>query len=188
MATTGDEVMLVTRQGIGFRFAETELRLASRISGGVRGIRLASGDEVVGMEIAKPDAYLLTVGIRGLGKLTPVSSYPIHHRGATGVIAMKVTDRTGPVAAVRVVYKGDEVMLISRSGVMKRTSTAELRALGRAAQGVQMISLDDGDEVATIASVEGASEEEAEEPTPPAKKGPRGGAGSDRPDGGKAKS
>ena len=173
LANPGDEVMMVTRKGQGFRFPEGELRLASRTSGGVRGIRLEQGDYVVAMEIAKPEAYLLTVGSKGLGKLTPVKSYPIHHRGTGGVIAMKITERTGPIATARVVYKGDEVMIISRSGVMKRTSTEELRSLGRASQGVQMINLDDGDEVASIASVEAPTEiAPEEEPPAPAPKKP----------------
>ncbi|MBI3953303.1 MAG: DNA gyrase subunit A, partial [Chloroflexi bacterium] len=174
MANPEDEVMVVTRNGRGFRFPEGELRLASRTSGGVRGIRLEPGDEVVAMEIAKADAYLLCVSNKGRGKLTPVKSYPVHHRGTGGVIAMRIADKAGAVAAARVVYKGDEIMLISRSGVMKRTSTEELRALGRVTQGVQVINLDEGDEVATVASAEGAVEDEAEAPTPPTKKPPRG--------------
>ena len=155
LAHDEDDVMMVTAQGKAIRFAATELRSASRASGGVRGIRLAtSEDEVVGLEIVVPDAMLLTISETGLGKRTDFDEYPRHSRGGQGVVTHTVTGRTGRVVSARAVTPMMEVMLISQSGIIMRTTVESIAKVGRAAQGVHVQGLSPGDRVASVAVID----------------------------------
>ena len=153
LARDGDDAVLVTAQGKALRFPVSSLRQASRQSGGVRGIKLSPGDEVVAMDIAQDGGHLLTVTARGYGKRTPLDQYPQQGRGGQGVITYKVSDRTGPVAAARVVRGGDEVAVASQDGVMLRTPVEEISVQGRSTQGVRLMDLAPGDAVACMAVV-----------------------------------
>ena len=97
------------------------LRSSSRTSGGVRGIRLEEGDKLVSMYVVIPDAYLLVVTVNGYGKLTPISEYKTQSRGGMGIKTLKVTDKTGKVAAAKLVNQNQQLMLISKDGMVIST-------------------------------------------------------------------
>ena len=160
-----DDVSCVSEQGQAIVFHANDVRAQLRSASGVRGIRLASGDRVIDMERMRRGAYLLVVSEKGLGKLTKVESYPVHHRGGGGVVTLKITNRTGPVAAARVVHPDEELMIISKNGIMLRTTLQQVRVTGRSAQGVRVIELDPGDSVASIASFDSSNDEQAGPPT-----------------------
>ncbi|MGD0765460.1 MAG: DNA gyrase subunit A [Dehalococcoidia bacterium] len=145
-----DDVVALSNQGKAVRFSVKELRSASRASGGVRGIQLRKGEDVVGMEVVTPKMQLLTVTANGYGKRTPFESYPRHHRGGGGVISHQVTDKTGPVVAARTVHDLQELMIISRDGIILRTRMDSIPPVGRAAQGVRLMGVTPGEAVASI--------------------------------------
>jgi DNA gyrase subunit A len=149
-----DNVMIVTEQGQSIIFPEDNLRVASRNSGGVRGINLEAGDRVIGMEIAHPDADVLVVGRRGYGKRTPVTGYPTQTRGGKGVLTMRVTDKTGPVGDFKIVRPGDRLLVSTSHGIVIRMPVDDIRQIGRNTEGVRVIRLEEGDEVRTIERVE----------------------------------
>ena len=165
----GDDVILVTEHGQSARFTVDVLREASRISGGVRGIRLGPGDALASMDVVAPDGQLLVVTYNGFGKRTPLSAYPVKGRGIGGVVAIKTTDKTGPVAGARVVFGHEELMMISAGGIVIRTAIETISEhTGRSTSGVRLMSLRQGDRLAAIAILEpsangsGASESLAE--------------------------
>ncbi|MCI0769985.1 MAG: DNA gyrase subunit A [Chloroflexi bacterium] len=160
----GDDVIGITEQGQAIRFPTKDVRPQLRNSSGVRGIRVAKGDRLLDMERVKEGAYLLVIGERGLGKLTRLENYMPHHRGTSGVLTLKITDRTGPVAAARVVHPDEELMIISTNGIMIRTTLRQVRVTGRAAQGVRIMDVDKGDTVASIASFDSSKDDEPDEP------------------------
>ena len=160
----GDDVIGITEQGLAIRFPIKDVRPQLRNSSGVRGIRVAKGDRLLDMERVKEGAYLLVIGERGLGKLTRLENYMPHHRGTSGVLTLKITDRTGPVAAARVVHPDEELMIISTNGIMIRTTLRQVRVTGRAAQGVRIMDVDKGDTVASIASFDSRKDDEPDEP------------------------
>lgn len=148
----GAEVILVTEHGQAVRFGIDALREASRVSGGVRGVRLAIGDRVASMDVVRPDAQLLVLTQNGFGKRTPLSAYPRKGRGTGGVRTLRATERTGPIAAARVVQGFEELMLISSGGIVIRTplDTISERS-GRATSGVTVMALRAGDRLAAMA-------------------------------------
>ncbi len=147
------EVILATRGGMAIRFRERDVRPMGRATEGVRGISLGARDEVVGMVVAAPEATLLVVSEEGLGKRSKIDSYRMQTRGGKGVINLKTTDRTGKVVAIKAVRPGEELMLITRNGVVNRQAAAEIRVIGRATQGVRLINLDPEDVVVDVARV-----------------------------------
>src|SRR5439155_466339 len=124
-----------------------------RASGGVRGMSLEPGDCVVGMEVARPDLDLLVVAQNGYGKRTALSEYPRHHRGGKGVRTMRITEKTGPIADLKVVEPDDRLLIITAGGIVIRTSVDEIRRIGRATEGVRVINLGPEDRVASIEAV-----------------------------------
>ncbi|MPZ50527.1 MAG: DNA gyrase subunit A [Dehalococcoidia bacterium] len=155
LAREDDDVVLVSTQGKAIRFTVAELRAASRTSGGVRGMRISnSDDEVVAMEIVESDAMLLTVSETGLGKRTEFGEYPRHSRGGQGVLTHNVTARTGKVVAARAVKAEDELILVSQSGIVIRTTVESISKAGRSAQGVHVMSIGPGDRVASVAVID----------------------------------
>ena len=149
-----DEVIIVTTDGQSVRFPVSELRSASRASGGVRGIRLGKGAHAVSMEIASAGDQILTLSSLGSGKRTPVEEYPAHHRGGSGVITFKVIDKTGPVAAARMVKDTQELIVISNQGIVLRTRMEGIAIQGRSTQGVAVIAVGPGDAVASVETIE----------------------------------
>ncbi|MDP6127506.1 MAG: DNA gyrase subunit A [Dehalococcoidales bacterium] len=156
LATDKDDVMMVTEKGQSIRFAVGNLRSSLRTSGGVFGIRLSSGDRVVSMEVAYLDAYLLVVTDQGYGKLTPVDSYPRQKRAGSGVRTFKLTEKGDGVAAARLTFLTQQVMIISADGIVIRTPASEkdpkkgITIQGRTTQGVRLMRLDEGDKVVAI--------------------------------------
>jgi len=132
-----------------------ELRAASRMSGGVRGMRLqAKDDEIVALETVVPGAMLLTTSETGLGKRTSFDEYPKHSRGGQGVITHNVTDRTGRVVSARAVFPSHELIVMSESGIVMRTTVDSIATVGRSAQGVHVMGVGQGDRVACVATID----------------------------------
>ena len=156
LASDQDKVMLVTQKGQAITFAVSNLRATSRTSGGVRGIRLAPDDQVVSMDIACPDSFLLVITTGGFGKLSPIGDYPRQHRAGSGVRTFKFTEQTGDVAAARVVSLSQQAMIISADGIVIQTPVKEkdprqgITVQGRSTQGVRLMRLSHGDRVVAI--------------------------------------
>ena len=150
--TTGrDEVSLSTRRGMSIRFHEEDVRPMGRAAVGVRGIDLEDGDVAVGMEILKPEGTLLSVTEHGYGKRSAVEEYRSQSRGGKGVIALKVTEKTGRVVGVSQVAETDEVMLVTDGGKIIRLGMGDLRVIGRNTQGGRLIGLAEKERVVSIA-------------------------------------
>ncbi len=148
-----DDVFLATRGGKSIRFREADVREMGRATQGVRGINLAPGDSVVGMVVVQRGATLLTATDRGMGKRSEVDDYRPQRRGGKGLINLKITPKTGRVVAVKEVTDDDELMLVTRNGVINRQPAREIRVIGRNTQGVRLISLDEGDKLVDVARV-----------------------------------
>ncbi len=153
IAGDDDEVVLGTREGMAIRYKATDVRAMGRGAAGVRGISLHKGDEVVGMAVIQPGMSLLTVCENGFGKRTDIEEYRLQKRGGGGVINIKATERNGKVVALRSVRDSDELMLITAGGIMLRTDVSSLREIGRATQGVKLISPGEGDKVVSVANI-----------------------------------
>ena len=185
LATDKDDVLLVTEGGQSIRFAVKSLRAVSRTSGGVRGVRLGKGDQVVAMDIIRPDGYVLVVTSGGSGKLTPVNAYPRQHRAGGGVRTFKLTEKTDSVAAAKVVTLAQQAMIISAEGIVIQTPIKEkdsnqgISTQGRSTQGVRLMRLDPGDAVVAIACFDKETKPDTKAQTKPKtkpKKGPKRGA------------
>ena len=167
MRTDGEQnILMATHNGQAICFAETDVRAMGREAVGVRGIRLRDGDWVVGAEIAQPDAGVLSITERGYGKRTPASEYirggeEPQHRGGSGMKNYNITDKTGPVAAVKVVQDSDDVLVVSDDGVIIRMEAAGISELGRATQGVRIMRLSEGARVISVALTDRAESEDA---------------------------
>ena len=167
MRTDGSRnILLATHNGQAICFAETDVRPMGREAVGVRGIRLKDGDWVVGAEIAQPDADVLSITENGYGKRTPAADYirggeEPQHRGGSGMKNYNITDKTGPVAAVKVVYDTDDVLVVSDDGVIIRMEAAGISELGRATQGVRIMRLSEGARVISVALTDRAESEDA---------------------------
>ena len=152
--TSGDdEIILASRGGKAIRFNESDLRLTGRATAGVRGLRLRGDDVVMGMVVVRPDSTLLVVSENGMGKRTEVDAYRLQKRGGTGVINLKTTERTGQVVAIKAVQEDEQLMVITKAGVVNRQRVAEISLIGRATQGVKLVNLDKGDIVVDVARV-----------------------------------
>ncbi len=147
------QILLATRAGMAIRFPESDARPMGRATEGVRGVNLRGDDEVIGMVVTREDANLLVVTEKGMGKRTEVDAYRLQGRGGYGVINVKVTDKTGEVVAVKAVTDDEQLMVITRNGVVNRQAVSEIRTIGRATQGVRLINLDSGDVVVDVARV-----------------------------------
>jgi DNA gyrase subunit A len=167
------DVMLCSSGGKAVRFAEGDVRTMGRTAGGVRGIRVPDGEEVISLIIPDADGLVLTASENGYGKLTPVDEFPLHGRGGQGVIAMQTTERNGRLVAATQVATTDELMLMSSSGTLVRTRAGEISVLGRNTQGVRLIRLDEGERLIGVEAVEpeavdGEVDDEIEEGQPDA--------------------
>jgi DNA gyrase subunit A len=166
LARIGDDVLLVSAQGRSIRFCVDDLRLASRTSGGVRGIHLDEDDSLASLNLVHPDdqSELLIVTEKGFGKRTLLQEYPRHHRGGKGITTSKINEKTGLIATARVVTEHDnDLMIISASGVVIRTEVNNVRIAGRVTQGVTLMRLNDGDAVVAIATTNGKKPDATDE-------------------------
>jgi len=158
----GDDVVLITKDGMSIRFSEADVRSMGRSAGGVRGINLEPGDALVAATVVVPDAALLVAGANGIGKRTGFDEYRVQSRGGKGIITMKTGDKTGGVVGALTVRDSDEIMLITTGGQMVRIPVQGIREAGRNTMGVKLVNLDAGDKLQAIAQVIG--EDAAEVP------------------------
>lgn len=163
--TSGDnEVLISTSQGQAIRFHEREVRPMGRVSRGVRGIRLRSGDRVIGMDIVEEGSSIFVISKYGYGKRTKVAQFTPHARGGVGIRSAVVNNKTGELIGVKSLSDSDgqEVIIISQHGQTIRLGIKDIPALGRATQGVRIMRLNEGDEVVSLAlvdTVDGTGEE-----------------------------
>ncbi|MEK5230188.1 DNA gyrase subunit A [Lysinibacillus sp. FSL K6-0232] len=148
------QVIIGTRDGMLVRFQEEDIRSMGRTAGGVRGIKLRDGDEVVGMEIIEPGQEILVVTAKGYGKRTAEEEYRLQSRGGVGLKTIHITDKNGPMVAVKTVDGSEDLMLITINGMLIRMDVNDISLIGRSTQGVRLIRLGDHELVATVAKVE----------------------------------
>jgi DNA gyrase subunit A len=159
LAEEGDDVLMVSRMGQAVRFHGKQARAMGRDTSGVAGMRLRGEDEVIEVDIAVDDADLLVVTENGYGKRTRVGDYPVKGRGTMGVKTVQLVEGKGRLAGARIVRDGYQVMLISDGGTVIRIPVDGIRRAGRATQGVIVMRLREGEQVATLAPVVGSDEE-----------------------------
>ena len=160
-----NDVMLVTHRGMSIRFNEEQARTMGRNSAGVRGIKPREGDFVVGLAVVNDDARLLVASENGLGKRTPFGDYMAKNRGGIGMLTMKCTEKTGPVVGSLSVEEADELMLMTDGGQSIRIRVSDVRETGRNAQGVKLVTLNEGEKLQAVARVmpDDESDQESEE-------------------------
>ncbi len=165
--TSGDdEVFLVTSSGMTIRFSEQDVRAMGRDAAGVRGVRLKAEDEVVSCDVARDEADILIVTDAGYGKRTKVERFNRQARGGQGVRGIRLTARRGRVVAAFMTSLDDEILLVSTSGVVIRTSVREIASQGRDATGVRVMNLGEGDAVAAVARMAGDTPDDGQSPLP----------------------
>jgi len=157
------EIFIGTHDGMAIRFEEGDVRPMGRTAYGVRGITLREGDYVVAIELVHPGGTLLTVTERGYGKRTEIDEYRVQSRGGVGIINISTSERNGHVAGVACVQEGDELLLITQQGMIIRMPTNDVRAIGRATQGVRLIDVEAEDGVVSVARLV-EKEDESEPP------------------------
>lgn len=173
MTDGNSEIVMALRSGRAIRFNESTVRPMGRTATGVRGVTLASAkDEVIGMiSVNNPEVTVLVVSEKGYGKRTDIDDYRVTNRGGKGVKTINVTDKTGELVAIKDVTDTDDLMIINKSGIVIRIGVSSLRVMGRATQGVRLITLKGDDEIASVAKVGHEEDEEetegisSEEPT-----------------------
>ncbi len=158
------EIVMALRSGRAIRFNESKVRPMGRNATGVRGVTLASEkDEVIGMiSINNPEITVLVVSEKGYGKRTDIDDYRVTNRGGKGVKTINVTEKTGELVAIKDVTDTDDLMIINKSGIVIRIGVGDLRVMGRATQGVRLITFKGDDSIASIAKVEHEDEIEEE--------------------------
>ncbi|MDN3585730.1 DNA gyrase subunit A [Pedobacter aquatilis] len=161
--TNGEsEIVMALRSGRAIRFNEKTVRPMGRTATGVRGVRLAHDkDEVVGMiAVNNPDVTVLVVSEKGYGKRTDIEDYRVTNRGGKGVKTINVTEKTGQLVSIKDVTDSEDLMIINRSGIVIRIPVSALRVMGRATQGVRLISLKGDDEIASVTKIDHEDDEE----------------------------
>lgn len=156
-----NDVVLATAYGMSIRFSEKDVREMGRTATGVRGIQLESGDRVIEMVVIRRESTLLVVSERGMGKRSVLGDYRVQKRGGKGIITLKRTAKTGSIVALKEVLPDDELMMVTRNGVIIRVPVEGIRVSGRNTQGVRVMNLDPGDAVMDVARVVKEEEEES---------------------------
>lgn len=158
------EIVMALKSGRAIRFNESTVRPMGRNATGVRGVTLAGlKDEVVGMiSVNTPESTVLVVSEKGYGKRTDIEDYRVTNRGGKGVKTINVTDKTGELVSIQNVTDKDDLMIINKSGIVIRIGVGDLRVMGRATQGVKLITFKGEDEIASIAKVEHEDEDETD--------------------------
>lgn len=160
--TNGDsEIVMALRSGRAIRFNEKTVRPMGRTATGVRGVRLAhENDEVIGMiAVNNPEVTVLVVSEKGYGKRTDIDDYRVTNRGGKGVKTLNVTEKTGQLVSIKDVTDSEDLMIINRSGIVIRIPVSALRVMGRATQGVRLISLKGDDEIASVTKIDHEDDE-----------------------------
>jgi len=154
MTNGENEVIISTKEGMAIRFSEDDVRPMGRPARGVKAIKLRPGDEVIDMELVDNEADLLMVSENGFGKRTPLKEYRLQSRGGRGIITMKITEKTGPLAAIKVVHEDDEIVMITSDGVIIRLEVSGIPVQGRSTQGVTLMKVENGQRVVSLAKFE----------------------------------
>ncbi|NRG98601.1 DNA gyrase subunit A [Streptococcus suis] len=157
------DVIMGTKFGYSVRFAEEDVRNMSRIATGVRGIKLREGDQLVGATMVSDDQEVLVLTEKGFGKRTPASEYPTKGRGGKGIKTLKVAEKNGSLAGLTTVSGDEDIMVITDTGVIIRTSVANISQTGRSTMGVKVMRLNDEAKIMTFALVDAAENKEEEE-------------------------
>ncbi|HLG23566.1 MAG TPA: DNA gyrase subunit A [Candidatus Nanoarchaeia archaeon] len=148
------EIMLATQNGLAARFKETDVRPTGRSAKGVRGISLKDKDSVVGMVVASNDKTLFNITENGFGKRTPITDYRLIKRGGFGVINIQCSERNGKVVSLCSVSDNDEIMIISKNGILIRVPASDISVIGRNTQGVKIMKLDETDKVVSAVKIQ----------------------------------
>jgi DNA gyrase subunit A len=154
------DIIMATKHGLSIRFHETDVRSMGRQATGVKGINLGEGDEVIGMDVVYPDMDVLVVTSRGYGKKTPSDEYRVQSRGGKGIKTIHCTGKNGYVVGLKMVHSDDDLMIITNAGVAIRIHVNSISTLSRNTQGVKLINVPEGEEVATVARVVNHDDEE----------------------------
>ncbi len=162
--TTGDQyIVIVTEQGQSICFHEEEVRVMGRTAAGVNAIKLLGDDKVAGMDVIREDStHILVVTAYGYGKRTAIEDYSIQGRYGIGARTLARNNRTGPLVATRCINERDGIMLMTRNGIVLRTSLNEIRETGRSTQGVSLMDVNEDDQVVSVAILPGANAESEE--------------------------
>jgi len=155
-----DDIILGTSGGQAIRFPENKVRPMGRSATGVIGVKLRPKDFVVGMVVVKREGTLLVASEKGYGKRSPIQDYRITNRGGVGIITLKVNDKIGSMIAIMEVVDQDDLMIVTASGMVIRQPVEQIRAIGRATQGVRLIRIDESDKIADIAKLVKSVEDE----------------------------
>ena len=148
------EILIGASNGLAVRFPESDVRPMGRAAAGVKGISLLAENYVISLTaVRRADAQIIVVGTRGMGKRTMVEEFRMTKRGAKGVIAMNITEKTGPICAILEVHDTQDLVVITTNGILIRQQVKDVRQLGRNTQGVRLIRLEEGDQIADIAMV-----------------------------------
>ncbi len=172
--TDGERELLIgSRLGKAIRFSESHIRAMGRASMGVRSMKLDEGDTVISMAVVEEGAQVLGITANGYGKRTEVDEYREQGRNGKGIIAMNLTEKTGPLAAQLLVQPAEDILLITDDGTIIRTNVDDIRVCGRNTQGVRLMRVADGSQVVGVARAEAEEEDTAEdvEPTPETENG-----------------
>jgi len=152
--TNGENyIFLGTREGKAIRFREDDVRAMGRPARGVRAMDLADGDTIIGAEVVEKDGLILSISENGFGKRTPLEDYRLTARGGKGVINMKLAPRIGKVVAILSVKEDTDLMIITRDGKIIRLESGEIRQAGRSTQGVRLVRMEGGDQVAAASVI-----------------------------------
>ena len=165
LTTGNDEIVIALKSGRAIRFNESQVRPMGRVATGVKGVTLSSDtDKVVGLVAVTNlnETQLLVISKKGYGKRSDIEDYRITKRGGKGVKTINVTEKTGELVAIHGVTDRDQIMIINKSGITIRMNIESLRIMGRATQGVRLIKLNEGDEIASIAKIERDAQDEDE--------------------------
>jgi DNA gyrase subunit A len=171
-----NDIVLATRHGMSIRFHEKDVRAMGRTATGVKGIELDKQDYVIDMVVVRRASTLLTVTEKGMGKRSELDEYRVQHRGGRGIITLKRTDKTGVIVALKEVLPDDELMMITKKGIMIRVPVEGIRISGRNTQGVKVMNLTPGDLVVDVARVVKEDEAANGEGNAADEDGPRRGA------------
>ena len=164
------EILIGVKSGRAIRFPESKVRAMGRTAAGVRGIALdGSVDEVVGLicvNAGDKSNTILVVSEKGNGKRSELEDYRMTNRGGKGVKTLQVTDKTGSLISIKAVKETDDLMITSKNGIMIRMDLNEIRVMGRATQGVRVIKLNDGDQIADVAVISESDTPKVQESEP----------------------
>ncbi len=155
------DIMLISKEGLSIRFNETQVRAMGRTATGVKGIRLKPNDWLITMLVVDEHKHIFTISENGYGKRTPVDDFRLQQRSGGGIIAMKLTDKTGKLVDAMGVIESEDIMVITTNGVVIRQNIGNINIIGRNTQGVRIIRLDADDQVSDIARI--VQEEEVDD-------------------------